>query len=130
MSAYEKMPTVFPHLRQSPVVGVLNPGGARRGLTRRRAAQHCRSEGRPFLLVIEWAAELSCDTDRSFRLWPVMALCRVTTGSSTAQQAARVMVGSWPQSTLAGWSIPAEPARLGGLQLSSCDINSEGLQSC
>ena len=70
LSACEKMPTVFPHLRQSPVVGVLNPGDAWRGLTRRRAAQNCRSKGRPFLLVIEWAAELSCDTNRSLPLWP------------------------------------------------------------
>ena len=45
LSAYEKMmPTVFPHLtrRRSPVEGAFNPGGARRGLTRRRAAQPCR----------------------------------------------------------------------------------------
>ena len=69
-------------------------------------------------MVIVWTAELSCDTDRSLRLWPFVALRRVTTGSRTARQAARVMVGSLPPPTLAGWSVPAEHARLDGLQLS------------
>ena len=35
LSAYEKMRTVFPHLRRSPVVGFFNQGAARRELTRR-----------------------------------------------------------------------------------------------
>ena len=55
---------------------------------------------------------------------------RVTTGSSTARKAERVMAGDRPPPTLAGWSVPAEPARLDGLQLSSCDTTSEGLPSC
>ena len=61
------------------------------------------------LVVIEWTAELSCDTYLSLRLWPVVALRRVTTGSSTAGQAAWVMAGSRPSPTLAGLSVPAEP---------------------
>ena len=35
LSAYEKMPTVFPHRRRNPVVGVFSPGSARKGLKRR-----------------------------------------------------------------------------------------------
>ena len=113
----------FPPPEAKSVEGAFNPGGARRGLTRRRVAQPrrvysllVRGEAGP--VVIEWAAELSCDTDLS-----VVALRRVTTGSRTARQAA-------PPPTLAGWSAPAEPVRLDGLQLSSCDTTSEGLPSC
>ena len=78
LSAYEKMmPTVFPHLtrRRSPVEGAFNPGGARRGLTRRRAAQPCRVHSLPVRggVVIEWTAELLRDTDRFLRRWPCAA---------------------------------------------------------
>ena len=41
LSACEKIPTVSSHLRRSSVMGAFEPGGALRGLTRRRAAQPC-----------------------------------------------------------------------------------------
>ena len=82
------------------------------------------------MVVIEWAAELSRDADRSLRLRPVVALRRVTTGSRTARQAARAMAGSRPSPTLAELPVPAESARLDGLQLSSCGTASEGPPSC
>ena len=110
LSAYEKTPTFSPHPRRSLVVGVFNPGGARRWLMRTQAAHPCRV----YSLLVQ-AANVPD---------------RVSCCSSTARLAARVMAGSRPPPTLAGCYVPAEPARLYWLHQSSCDTTSEGLPSC
>ena len=73
---FEEMSMVFPHLRRSPAVGSFNPGSARQWLTSKLPSPAwytgicCYSdlEGLRVLVVIEWMAELSWDTDLSLRL--------------------------------------------------------------